>query len=376
MNALYDWPLPHCASELQRAYYCPTSPHRQARVPESESGPEAVEGTMLHSAVARVYQDNDYSGLNPEQAQAVMKCVEFIREIEGFGGVGFETSYFLFECMTAVKIIDMEVTPDVDIYHNAKHVSIIDFKFGRLPIPWPADKDMQLLTYSLAVHNFQNNPTYPFRVDVYRFHPRFPYDKSRHYVSYQGDREYWQRWENVIKNVIAGCTTYAVAIPGEAQCRYCRAKGICPEFQAWSVPAPIPTVPITFTKDFTPATLANVLEWKDRIALINRMWSDAEALAKRAIEAGTPVPGWELKPGNMVRKIANTRDARYRLSKRLSHDQIDDCCEFKLKALEKIFQDEYQSSAKRANEMLSLILDGLIETKQNAPSLVRKDEGQ
>ena len=236
---------PHRASTMQRAWLCPPAPWRETLMPEMDAGPAAEEGTLLHAAVPRAYRFGDFSGLDEDQRWAMTHCVRLLERLAADvppACILFEESIEVLD-RRLLPILDREVRPDVVIFRPGGLAIVIDWKFGRSVPQFDAGRDLQLLTYAVAVRNGFEGVD---RVHVYRFHPRLWDEHRESCVAYEprpldNDRNadsFWTGRENVLKRIVAESTPDAPAAPGHAQCLYCKAKLVCKEFARWAEPKP------------------------------------------------------------------------------------------------------------------------------------------
>lgn len=360
---------PFRASKMQRAWLCPPSPWREMNMPELSPSEAAEEGRHLHAAVPRAFLYGDYQGLEEDEMWAVRHCVKLLDSLTD-GAIAepiFETPLPIVD-HDLDPIIDRECTPDVVIFKGNGLAIVPDWKFGRLSPLFDAQRDLQLLTYAVGVRNNYEDIN---RVHVYRFHPRL-WDEQREFcVAYEGDDDYWIGRENVLKGIVAKSSPDGPARPGKAQCLYCTAKMVCKEFKFWADPDPT-GLPFAVNETLTPAALAEVLDYKDRLKLLTNMMSDAEDLAKRALGQGVEIPGWTLKQNGASRAIEDVSAARARLVPgTMPPDAFNSALKLTIGQLEKAFKSATGLKGKAADAEFSAALSGLIEMKEKAPSLVR-----
>jgi hypothetical protein len=81
-------------------------------------------------------------------------------------------------------------------------------------------------------------------------------------------------------------------------------------------------------------------------------------------------------PGSVRREVQDWETARSRLSEFLPIEQLNSAADYRLGELEKSLGKALKLKALQAKEKMNQILEGLLETKQNASSLRRvKGEG-
>lgn len=365
------------ASNLQRAYLCPPSVWREQGIPNVGSSPDASEGTKLHAAIVRALTLGDYSGLSEEQIGVVKWCVRYANNVVA----QYPKQIRLLEKPIPVLdrngesiLSEREITPDFVVLVPELSLGIvIDWKTGRNAYPFPAMRDLQLLTYALAVHHF-------YKVNIvhaHRFHPRVWDETQSSSVQYGHDEGEWDAVEDKLKKIIARSTPTAKAKAGATQCNYCKAKICCPECQEWSDPVGGDVVDVTVSlNESTRDQIALVLATKERINLLKKRYEQAESLAKALAQKGEPIVSadgtgrWVLKEGGGSREIKNAAAARFALAEYIPVEAFAKACAVKVGELEKVFRIATGLKGKNASEKLNEILGGLVEFKPNAPSLV------
>ncbi|MCE5229040.1 PD-(D/E)XK nuclease family protein [bacterium] len=368
------------ASNLQRAWLCPPSVWRESEMPEMEAGAAAEEGRMLHAAVVRAWKRGDFTGLDDEQRGAVAGCVRFLNEkAEG----ALQDLIILEQTIPVLDsdsqpLVEREVTPDVVILRGGGLALVIDWKTGRGAPQFDAGHDLQLLTYAIAVRNHYTSAKIT-RVHVFRFHPRLWDENRETSVSYGGSDDDWHQREGILSEIILQSQPDANAVPGAAQCQYCKAKMICEEFRAWSEPDPS-TLPAPVNTALTPAKLGQILQYRDRLKLLDKMMSDAEDMAKQAIGQGIEIVSpdgtrWGLKEGSPTRTISDLSRARAAMLPHIPSDAFDSACKVSITSLEKVFKTATRLKGKAAAEAFASTMDGAIEFRKSAPSLVAMKAG-
>lgn len=124
--------------------YAPSSASRWLKCPGSAGlsdpgGEAADEGTLLHAAAHAILTGGyDPGGLDEEQAEAVMECVEYARGLAGLNG------FYTERRIESEWIADFGGTIDFAIDFG-EELHVLDFKFGRQLVS-PHD-NKQLLSY-------------------------------------------------------------------------------------------------------------------------------------------------------------------------------------------------------------------------------------
>ena len=199
-------------SRLDRRKLCPGSGKMEAQAGPEVGSPEASEGTMLHGRTV----SRDFDGLDDEQADLVMQCLNVMDGIAGSGGEPeWVKQEYPMELDDEYGNVLTAGTPDVvTLYPD--HVKIIDWKFGRAPV----DQDsLQFVAYAaLAMANLDRT-----EVEFTVFQPRV----SREPIT----------WEMEGRGVLLDRISEAIEgtkgpglnlIPSKTACTNCKALSFCP----------------------------------------------------------------------------------------------------------------------------------------------------
>lgn len=366
---------PHRASNMFRTRLCPPSPYREAAMPDMPPGEAAEEGTAGHAAVPRAYQFGDYSGLSPDLAGAVRKCVGHITPLAAMAEC---PNYVIFEQLIPVldsdgnRIIERDVTPDFVVLTESFNI-FRDYKFGRLEPQFAAGHDLQQLTYAVAIHAFYGSRR---RVQGGRFHPRlFTHDDQSDLVEFEGDDDYWRGLETALKAIVARSKPDAQAVAGTTQCQYCKAAPICPEYQAWIGRA---VEHVAACNDvLTPEVMGRALVLCKAVHAADTRADWIEDQARDAIIHGIVIPHpdggiWMLKNGKPRRSIEDTLAAAQALSAAgMPAEAIISACKLGIGALETAHRAVTGLKGRAAKDALEASLGNLIVVKHDRPSLIR-----
>ncbi len=149
---------------------------------------------------------------------------------------------------------------------------------------------------------------------------------------------------------------------GEVQCRYCKAKAVCPALNKAAVEIARPL-------DLTPALVTRQLD----VVLALEDWCGAvKAKAKEMLAADAKsIPGYHLRPGAIRRSIKDNVSAWAALDKSglLDGNDILNCATLSLSAIEKHLITADGLSRSDAKRQINSALAGLIEEKQGEPQL-------
>lgn len=207
---------PFSPSTLQRLSLCPGSYRMQKDIPEPAKSSDAIEGTMLHDAIAT---GNDIN-LNDEQLMFVELCNKFIVALLRDDDIVVMKEKHL-EVKSDGDILTCG-TADVVIIHGDRTADVIDWKFGRNPAP-DAHNNYQLAAYALGV--FQEYDLESVTVHIYQ--PRLYVHTS---YTFRDPVSILHNIKFIIDRAKREETLTLCA--SEQACRYCRAASTCPACNA------------------------------------------------------------------------------------------------------------------------------------------------
>lgn len=182
------------------------------------------------------------------------------------------------------------------------------------------------------------------------------------------------------QRVIACNAANAPRVPGEIQCRYCRAKLTCPEFARAALPLEeVPEKCFERAKAVLPGCVAAMPG--DRLArawtLAKMLVTLAEAELRRRISDGKDAGGAYLEPGNIQRPIDKPQEAYQRaLEDGMTPQAFMGCVSVAKGDLEKALKDVHRTKVGKDRlpkgywePVWKQFCDGICGEKQNAPSL-------
>lgn len=203
-------------------------------------------------------------------------------------------------------------TGDVVLLHaESRRGKVIDLKYG-LGLKIEAEGNEQLQLYASGAYALAELLGYEidqWRVEI--FQPRISSTPSAAEFTSEHLDSFTRLVASVVENIRAGRVSFA---PGEKQCQWCRAKGIC-RARADEMLALAQREFSTQPPFLTEQDLADLLPQLDRFSgWIKDVWEAAE----QALVAGRAIPGWKLVEGRSVRKWRP--DAHFWLEKMLQAD--------------------------------------------------------
>jgi len=183
----------------------------------------------------------------------------------------------------------------------------------------------------------------------------------------QAEQEMWDR-------VRKSNDPNAQRFPGEIQCKWCKAKSTCPEYSRWiAVMVPTMTDLSTPVAEWTPEQRALFCERRS----IAQAWLDDCEGQMKMLLAKDPesVPGWMLKEGQKRESVKDPQELFNRfVGEGGTIEQFMECVKITKGDLETQVRAVTSLKGKPLKAKLETLLEGITETKQNAPSLARKDK--
>lgn len=366
------------ASNIFRRSLCPGSERLEAGLPDEDSD-ESREGTLLHKFAADLTLDR--SKLKPAQRDLLEINDRLIREVfervtNQFGldavadANGREQEFWLHRGIKSL------FPGHVDLYElTRKLLVILDYKFG-YKIVTTASANLQLRSY--AVMGAEK-----FDVDhcvVAITQPRLSVDDRLTMAVYSradieaSRQQLYQIWD-------ASKAPDAPLVAGEEQCRYCRAKLICPEFRK-SVTDPLALVPAstgTKAKQLAHAetTLAQCSDVDlgrilDAIQFADLIKDTARDVARERIRAGG-MDGYRLGKESEVREITDPVGAIIRIasSEGLDWDEVARraISKFSIGAIEELYREKHGGTWQDARDKVNTVLASTIERKSKKPAI-------
>ena len=115
-------------------------------------------------------------------------------------------------------------------------------------------------------------------------------------------------------------------------------------------------------------------ELLDRLKGVESLIAEIKTHYKEALSRdSSSVPGWFLQPGAIRRSITDPLEAYRRVSDTLSPEQFTGCVTVKIGELERLWARSSGESVAAARANIERRLEGVIEEKACAPTLVRME---
>jgi len=272
------------ASRMDRVMSCPGSYRLEEKMPYEPAGEAAAIGTAIHElserllrgeAVNAIDYPDDHLNMALEYAEFINRLVENPRKrmIEVKVDAGLKTLHESLGGTADAVLVDKD------------HLHIVDLKTGRVLVE--AEDNKQMLTYALGVMRMLNAPA-SIQCTMHIFQPRAGHSKWT--VS---GTDLIAHGHELLAAANLALTDDAPTNPTTNNCRYCKAKPICPSIRQ--------KVQDNARKEFAlevQAVTSDMIE----LAQLAASWSDAVLdSAKRQITEGSIIQGWTLRPGRKTK---------------------------------------------------------------------------
>jgi hypothetical protein len=162
---------------------------------------------------------------------------------------------------------------------------------------------------------------------------------------------------------------------GDLQCKFCRARSTCPEYQRLAT-SQLPVAGSIVDKTMDLWDASDCASFCAGRALAQKWLDDAEAMIKTRLKANPEeIPGWCLKPG-VKREIITDPQALFSRFEAMSGslEQFMGCITVVKGRLEERVREITKLKGRALKAGVDELTKGLVETKQNEPSIAKKKE--
>jgi hypothetical protein len=318
-------------SSAHRWTRCPGSVREELKYPDN-SGPAALDGTRTHALLEMclaMLEMRLLTGMDPElmvgmttsddegsytidadRAKRVKVAVDHVRDLGGE-----VTTERRVDPSRLVGRDDLGGTVDVTvIVGDTAHV--IDYKDGITPVE--AVENEQLIAYALghlAGYNLPINGDYPVKHMVLTIiQPKLALKGLPPITSWELSVEsLLSRIGDIVVKASATDAPDAPLVPGEKQCRFCKAKGGCAAVNTHVMDAVgmfksidiVQQAAVTEPTEMSNDKLREVIE---AAPLLRQLLEASEAEALRRMQMGQTIPGLKVVNGRGSRAWAHTED--------------------------------------------------------------------
>ena len=323
-------------SSAYRWLACPGSVREEAKYPEPPSGPGAIDGTHSHTLLEHCIKDEwlcptrmvgaklkDHDGefvVDADRAARVKVAVDYIRE-RSLDGVFRVIAERRVNPAHLLGRDDLSGTVDCQIV-GEDWIELIDYKDGMGVVS--AEGNMQLEQYAygvLAGYTLPVNARYPIkRIIMTIIQPKLALKGMKAITSWERDvSDLLSNMGTIIDQAAATDDPNAPLVPGEVQCKFCRAKGSCSalagnvmkEVGVMFQPVVNQTLDVAQqSADKDPATMDDqqIRQIMEAAPLMRQLLEAVEKEALRRLEAGQAIPGLKLVHGRGSRAWALPED--------------------------------------------------------------------
>lgn len=328
-------PMP--PSSLEQVLLCQASYRLQKGKPNNSSKHSRL-GTAAHTLAAgcliagddataalgtEIIVENEVFIVDEDMALAVQVYLDYVRRQPG---------ELMVEERVTIAYFDTWGTADAIIAdYDAGVLRVVDLKYGT-GVPVDAQDNAQLMTYALGAIERMSAVADFHTVIVAIVQPRLDsITEATYTVDALG------QWADSVVPVLAVARTDpdSPAIPGEKQCRWCRAKSVCPALKTMVAE----TTGVSFTGD--PVTMHNYQAFPPpestpgdffaavlpKLDLIEDWCKAQRAAANAHLSAGHPIPGYKLvqgRRGNRAWLNPGVVETLMRETFRLKHEDMYD----------------------------------------------------
>jgi hypothetical protein len=318
-------------SKRSRWALCPGSIREEAKYPDPGSGPAAADGTHSHTLLEHCINMgkpahscigasmNDHEGpfiVDTDRASRVQVALDYIysRFSSEWERDHVKGCRLISESKVDPKFLlgrdDLSGTVDVQII-GSDTLELIDYKDGMGIVT--AEGNLQLEQYAygvLAGYKLPVNAEYPIKtIRMTIIQPKLALRGMPAITSHDVSvRDLLSRMGIIVTQAAATDAPDAPLVPGESQCKFCRAKGSCSalasnvmkEVGIMFQPVVSQTLDVAQqSADKDPSTMddAQIRQIMEAAPLMRQLLEGVEKEALRRLEAGQTIPGLKLVNG-------------------------------------------------------------------------------
>jgi hypothetical protein len=323
-------------SKRSRWALCPGSIREEAKYPDEGSGPAAIDGTHSHTLLEYCIKNGlsdpmdqvgetftDHEGtfkVDDDRAARVKVAIEYIRG-RSMNGLFPVISEQQVDPKFLLGRDDLSGTVDCQIIGHDT-LELIDYKDGMGIVS--AEGNMQLEQYAygvLAGYKLPVNGHYPFNwVIMTIIQPKLAMKGMKPITSHTVTVfDLIANMGAIITQAAATDAPDAPLVPGESQCKFCRAKGSCAALagnvmkEVGLMFQPVVTETLDVAQqsaDKDPSTMddAQIRQIMEAAPLMRQLLEGVEKEALRRLESGQSIPGLKLVNGRGSRAWALPED--------------------------------------------------------------------
>ncbi len=312
-------------SKRHRWGLCPGSIREEAKYPEDRSGPAAIDGTHTHTLlefclsgpwepeelVGQTMQDDDGKFLiDDERAQRVKIATDYVKQrVAEQPGCKVIAEHRV-DPQRLIARDDMSGTVDIQI-HGTDVLEIVDYKDGMGAVQ--AEGNAQLELYAVGALADVGEP-YPWkRVRMTIIQPKMALRGLPAITSHEVDiSEILAIVDRLVIEGAAVDAPDAPLVPGESQCKFCKAKGSCAalasnvmkEIGIMFQPTVLDVAQQSADKDPSIMDDGQILSIMEAAPLMRQLLEGVEKEALRRLQSGQAITGLKLVNGRGSRAWA------------------------------------------------------------------------
>jgi hypothetical protein len=319
-------------SKRSRWALCPGSIREEAKYPDTDSGPAAADGTHSHTLLEHCIKNGlsdpmdqvgetftDHEGtfkVDADRAARVKSAIDYIRD-RSMNGLFPVISEQRVDPKFLLGRDDLSGTVDCQII-GPDWIELIDYKDGMGIVT--AEGNLQLEQYAygvLARYSLPVNGDYSFnRVIMTIIQPKLAMKGMKPITSHDVSlRSLLDNMGTIITQAAATDKPDAPLVPGESQCKFCRAKGSCSALasnvmkEVGIMFQPVVTETLDVAQqsaDKDPSSMddAQIRQIMEAAPLMRQLLEGVEKEALRRLESGQSIPGLKLVNGRGSRAWA------------------------------------------------------------------------
>lgn len=368
------------ASNLFRRALCPGSERMEAGLPEEDSE-QSCEGVLLHDYSH--HTEYDRAMLKPNQRDLLELADRLtVAVIERVGNSTVPHKQFA-EKQLKMKDSEFSGKPDLVRYYATEpfpFALVVDRKFG-YAIVERAELNLQLRSYAVMSSDYTSNRLNSVYAAIVQ--PRAPYDERITIAQYEPEDIEASRVE-ITQILETAKNPKAKLVAGDEQCRYCKAKLICPAFQK-TLSLPVGALKVneelskTAREAYFEQKLAEVSD-KDleklmtAVSLAGMVKPFAWDEARKRITAGT-LTNFRLSKPSEKRDIVDPQRAIALLEMAgvATREAILSFCSVPLGKLEEAYRTSHPGLTwQETKAKIDKVLSSVIEKQELAPKILRK----
>lgn len=318
-------------SKRHRWVLCPGSIREEAKFPDERSGAAAIDGTHSHTLLEHCIKAGlsdptslvgvemvDHDGkfiIDAERAARVKVAVEYIKSrVAEFNGMVEVTPETRVNPKRLTGRDDLSGTVDIQIIGNDV-LEIVDYKDGMGVVL--AEENLQLEQYAIGKLAECETEQYPWReVRMTIIQPKLALKGMNPITSWTIPiSQFTSRIERLKQQAAATDAPDAPLVPGENQCKFCKAKGSCSALasnvmkEVGIMFQPIVTGTLDVAQqsaDKDPASMDDdqIRQIMEAAPLMRQLLEGVEKEALRRLESGKSISGLKLVYGRGSRAWA------------------------------------------------------------------------